>query len=44
MKTIAIRLPDVEAATLVEVHKKNRRFKDIQMLLRQLIQDAYFEK
>ena len=44
MKTIAIRLPDVEAAMLVEVQKKNRRFKDIQTLLRQLIQEAYFEK
>ena len=44
MKTIAIRLHDVEAAMLVEVQKKNRRFKDKQMLLRQLIQDAYFEK
>ena len=44
MKTFTIRLPDVEAAMLVEVQKKNRRFKDIQMLLRQLIQDAYFEK
>ena len=44
MKSIAIRLPDVEAAMLVEVQKKNRRFKDIQMLLRQLIQDAYFKK
>ena len=44
MKTITIRLPDVEAAMLVEVQKKNIRFKDIQLLLRQLIQDAYFEK
>ena len=44
MKTITIRLPDVEAAMLVEVQTKNRRLKDIQMLLRQLIQDAYFEK
>jgi len=44
MKAITIRLPDVEAAMLVEVQKKNRIFKDIQMLLRQLIQDAYFEK
>ena len=44
MKAITIRLPDVEAAMPVEVQKKNRRFKDIQMLLRQLIQDAYFEK
>ena len=44
MKAITIRLPDVEAAMLVEVQKKNRRFKDIPMLLRQLIQDAYFKK
>ena len=39
MKAITIRLPDVEAAMLVAVQKKNWRFKDIQMLLRQLIQD-----
>jgi hypothetical protein len=33
MKIITIRLPDVEAAMLVEVQKKNNAFKDIQRLL-----------
>ena len=29
MKTITISLPDVEAAMLVEVKKKHKKFKDI---------------
>lgn len=29
MKTINIRLPDVEAAMLVEVQKVNREYKDL---------------
>jgi len=33
MKTITIRLPDVEAAMLVEVQKRNKAFKDLQQLL-----------
>jgi len=33
MKTITIRLPDVEAAMLVEVQKKNRAYRDLQALL-----------
>ena len=33
MKTITIRLPDVEAAMLVEVQKGNKAFKDLQQLL-----------
>ena len=33
MKTIAIRLPDVEAAMLVEVQKQNWEFKDLSHLL-----------
>ena len=33
MKTIAIRLPDVEAAMLVEVQKRNKSFRDLQQLL-----------
>ena len=33
MKTIAIRLPDVEAAMLVEVQKVNRAYRDLQGLL-----------
>ena len=30
MKTIAIRLPDVEAAMVVEMQKRNKAFKDLQ--------------
>jgi hypothetical protein len=29
VKTITIRLPDVEAAMLVEVQKRNRDFRDL---------------
>ena len=41
MKTIAIRLPDVEAAMLVEVQKGNKAFKDLQQLLIQQIRQEY---
>ena len=41
MKTITIRLPDVEAAMLVEVQKKNKAFKDLQQLMIQQIRQAY---
>ena len=41
MKSITIRLPDVEAAMLVEVQKKNKAFKDLQQLLIQQIRQAY---
>ena len=41
MKTIAIRLPDVEAAMLVEVQKRNKAFKDLQGLLIQQIREEY---
>ena len=37
MKTITIRLPDVEAAMLIEVQKRNNAFKDLQQLLIQQI-------
>jgi hypothetical protein len=33
MKIITIRLPDVEAAMLVEVQKRNKDFRDLQVLL-----------
>ena len=33
MKTITIRLPDVEAAMLVEVQKVNRAYRALQRLL-----------
>jgi len=41
MKTITIRLPDVEAAMLVEVQKKNRAYRDLQGLLINQIQTEY---
>ena len=41
MKTITIRLPDVEAAMLVEVQKGNKAFKDLQQLLIQQIRQEY---
>jgi hypothetical protein len=41
MKTVTIRLPDVEAAMLVEVQKKNKAFKDLQQLLIQQIRQEY---
>ena len=41
MKTITIRLPDVEAAMLVEVQKRNKAFKDLQQLLIQYIHQEY---
>jgi hypothetical protein len=41
MKTITIRLPDVEAAMLVEVQKRNKAFKDLQQLLIQQIHQEY---
>lgn len=41
MKTITIRLPDVEAAMLVEVQKTNRAYRDLQGLLLSQIQQEY---
>ncbi len=41
MKTITIRLPDVEAAMLVEVQKVNKAYKDLQGLLIHQIQQEY---
>ena len=41
MKTITIRLPDVEAAMLVEVQKRNKAYKDLQQLLIQQIRQEY---
>ena len=41
MKTITIRLPDVEAAMLVEVQKVNKAYKDLQGLLINQIQTEY---
>jgi hypothetical protein len=41
MKTIILRFPDVEAAMLVEVQRKNKAFKDLQRLLIQQIRQEY---
>ena len=41
MKTITIRLPDVEAAMLLEVGKVNRAYRDLQGLLINQIQQEY---
>ncbi len=41
MKTITIRLPDVEAAMLVEVQKVNKVYNDLQGLLINQIQTEY---
>ena len=41
MKTITIRLPDVEAAMLVEIQKRNREFRRVDVLLLSLIKKEY---
>ena len=41
MKTIIIRLPDVEAAMLVEVQKANKVYRDLQGLLVNQIHQEY---
>ena len=41
MKPITIRLPDVEAAMLLEVQKVNRAYRDLQGLLINQIQQEY---
>ena len=41
MKTITIRLPDVEAAMLLEVGKVNKAYRDLQGLLINQLQQEY---
>ena len=41
MKTFTIRLPDVEAAMLVELQKVNKAYRDLQGLLINQIQQQY---
>jgi len=41
VKTITIRLPDVEAAMLVEVQKVNKAYRDLQGLLLKQIRIEY---
>jgi len=44
MKTITIRLPDVEAAMLAEVQKVNKAYRDLQGLLICQIHKEFQEK
>ena len=44
MKTLTIRIPDVEAAMLLEVQKTNKSFRDLQGLLLGLIREEYGNK
>ncbi len=44
MKTLTIRIPDVEAAMLLEVQKTNKSFRDLQGLLLGLIREEYGKK
>jgi hypothetical protein len=41
MKTIAIRLPDVEAAMLADVQKRNKDFRDLRSYVLQQIRLEY---
>ena len=41
MKTFTIRLPDVDAAMLVELQKNEKVFKGLQVLLLKQIRQAY---
>ena len=41
MKTLTLRIPDVEAAMLVEVQKSSKSFRDLQGLLLGLIRQEY---
>ncbi len=44
MKTLTLRIPDVEAAMLMEVQKSNKSFRDLQGLLLDLIRKEYEKK
>ena len=44
MKTITMRLTDVEAAMLAEVQKVNKAYKDLQGLLLQQIRQEYQQR
>ena len=44
MKTLTLRIPDVEAAMLLEVQKSNKSFRDLQALLLGLIRQEYGKK
>ena len=42
MKTITIRLPDVEAAMLVEVQKKKAKLRTLDRLVIDAVREEYF--
>ncbi len=44
MKTLTLRIPDVEAAMLLEVQKSSKSFRDLQGLLLDLIRQQYGKK
>ncbi len=44
MKTLTLRIPDAEAAMLMEVQKSNKSFRDLQTLLLGLIREEYGKK
>jgi hypothetical protein len=44
MKTLTLRIPEVEAAMLLEVQKTNKAFRDLQGLLLGLIRQEYGKK
>jgi hypothetical protein len=44
VKTLTLRIPDVEAAMLMEVQKTNKSFRDLQGLLLGLIREEYEKK
>ena len=41
MKTITIRLSDVEAGMLVELAKKEKRYRDVQSLFKSMLRSGY---
>jgi len=41
MKTITIRLPDVEASMLMEVQKVNRAYRDLQDMVLKQVRSEY---
>jgi len=43
MKTIIIRLPDVEAAMLVEVQKVNKAYRDLLVKISAVVREQYLK-
>ena len=43
MKTITIRLPDVEAAMLVEVQKFNKAYRDLLANISAVVREEYYK-